>query len=196
MQRLKIKNQIQFTHVLKKSVQGLNKHLNQIEQSERRFRRSRYQNKIQGGVMPICDQRWGVIVGCGNRILLTGRTGEQGRKPSEVERKLGRTVGIWGWKRGDTCGRKLQAEDGRWETRVNISEINRCWTLVSCEVAIRKYVIAKTLENYWRAACRIWWGGVGPSCWKQEQHWSWCLIRNMRRRDVCDFALDPAYLPK
>lgn len=48
----------------------------------------------------------------------------------------------------DTCGRKLQAEEGRWETRVNISEINRCWTLVSCEVAIRKSVSAKMLEDH------------------------------------------------
>lgn len=29
-------------------------------------------------------------------------------------------------------GRKLQAEDGRWDTRVNISDMRRCWTVVSC----------------------------------------------------------------
>lgn len=40
-------------------------------------------------------------------------------------------------KRGDSCGRKLQAEFGRCETRVKISEISRCWTLVSCEVVVR-----------------------------------------------------------
>ena len=28
-------------------------------------------------------------------------------------------------------GRKLQDEFGRFDTRVNISDINRCWTLVS-----------------------------------------------------------------
>ena len=30
-------------------------------------------------------------------------------------------------------GRKLQAEDGRADTRVKISEIRRCWTAVSCD---------------------------------------------------------------
>lgn len=33
---------------------------------------------------------------------------------------------------GGTYGRKLQAEAGREETRVKISEIKRCWTDVSC----------------------------------------------------------------
>ena len=32
----------------------------------------------------------------------------------------------------ETCGRKLHAELGRFDTNVNISEISRCWTLVSC----------------------------------------------------------------
>jgi len=34
----------------------------------------------------------------------------------------------WGWGR---YGRKLQDVGGRWETRVKISEIRRCCTLVS-----------------------------------------------------------------
>lgn len=29
-------------------------------------------------------------------------------------------------------GRKLQDPAGRWDTRVNISDIRRCWTDVSC----------------------------------------------------------------
>jgi hypothetical protein len=29
-------------------------------------------------------------------------------------------------------GRKLQEPEGRWETRVKISEMRRCWTEVSC----------------------------------------------------------------
>lgn len=32
---------------------------------------------------------------------------------------------------GETHGRKLQDEEGRWETRVKISEMRRCCTLVS-----------------------------------------------------------------
>jgi hypothetical protein len=33
--------------------------------------------------------------------------------------------------REETYGKKLQAEAGRWATRVKISEIRRCCTLVS-----------------------------------------------------------------
>lgn len=53
---------------------------------------------------------------------------------------------------GNTCGRKLQAEEGLWETRVNISEIKRCWTLVSCGVAIRKSLSAK---ECWRITDKL-----------------------------------------
>jgi hypothetical protein len=33
-------------------------------------------------------------------------------------------------------GRKLQEPAGRWETRVKISEMRRCWTLVSCSLLV------------------------------------------------------------
>jgi hypothetical protein len=36
----------------------------------------------------------------------------------------------WDWRRGGR-GRKLQEPGVRWETRVKISEMRRCWTLVS-----------------------------------------------------------------
>lgn len=39
--------------------------------------------------------------------------------------------GVWKVEGIETHGRKLQAEEGRWETRVKISEISRCCTLVS-----------------------------------------------------------------
>jgi len=47
-------------------------------------------------------------------------------------------VSLWGWEGGDDGvrsggrGRKLQEEGGRWETRVKISVMRRCWTEVSC----------------------------------------------------------------
>jgi len=51
----------------------------------------------------------------------------------------GDVVSFWscgGWRLGQgfrtTHGRKLQAEFGRLETRVKISDIRRCCTLVSC----------------------------------------------------------------
>ena len=41
--------------------------------------------------------------------------------------------GVFGG-RGGWYGRKLHAEAGRWDTSANISEMRRCWTLVSWEV--------------------------------------------------------------
>lgn len=37
-----------------------------------------------------------------------------------------------GGKGREGYGRKLQAEEGRWDTSVNISDMRRCWTAVSC----------------------------------------------------------------
>jgi len=52
-----------------------------------------------------------------------------GRLRGEVRR-----WGVW-WKEGGWWyGRKLHAEAGRWDTSVKISEMRRCWTLVSWEV--------------------------------------------------------------
>ncbi len=39
----------------------------------------------------------------------------------------------WG---GKWYGRKLQAVEGRWDTRVNISVMSRCWTDVSYSDAL------------------------------------------------------------
>lgn len=39
--------------------------------------------------------------------------------------------GVGGRGGGKEYGRKLQADDGRWETRVKISEMRRCCTEVS-----------------------------------------------------------------
>lgn len=54
------------------------------------------------------------------------------RGGSLVSRKRGGLAGVW-WGNGarETRGRKLQAEEGRCETRVKISEMSRCCTLVS-----------------------------------------------------------------
>lgn len=53
--------------------------------------------------------------------------GGEALKSAELEGGLvGCGEGMW-----ETHGRKLQAEEGRWETRVKISEMRRCCTLVS-----------------------------------------------------------------
>ena len=65
-----------------------------------------------------------------------GGGGGGGEEGGEAGWGGGVLVGVlegWGKGRmGETYGRKLQAEVGRWETRVKISEMRRCCTLVSC----------------------------------------------------------------
>ena len=72
-------------------------------------------------------------------------------------------IGLGAWFVGEAYGRKLQAEAGRWETRVKISVIRRCCTLVSwheCEE-----VDQKTDRRMGRlpAGCRIWSAGAARS---------------------------------
>lgn len=54
-----------------------------------------------------------------------------------------------------TYGRKLQAELGRWETRVKISEIRRCWTLVSCDCLAGVLLGLCNVEPDVQVGCRI-----------------------------------------
>lgn len=76
---------------------------------------------------------------CGKGSLLAGRTGEERGKPCQGVKGKKDCINVKR-KGGDSYGRKLQAEVGRWETRVKISDINRCWTLVSCEANVRRGV--------------------------------------------------------
>ena len=55
-----------------------------------------------------------------------GRMGQERHEGGRVSVDDGRRR-----RRRKTDGRKLQAEEGRCETRANISEMSRCWTLVS-----------------------------------------------------------------
>jgi hypothetical protein len=68
-------------------------------------------------------------------------------------------------------GRKLQEPGTRWETRLKIWEMRRCWTLVSyiwhCQehelLVVRKGLYNKVGSSE-PAACRILSGGVVLSC--------------------------------
>jgi hypothetical protein len=58
-------------------------------------------------------------------------------------------------------GRKLHEEEGRLDTRVKISEIRRCWTLVSW------LALTTTMHGGGVAepvGCRTWSGGVARCC--------------------------------
>lgn len=53
VQRLEIENQVQLAHILKQPVQRLDKHLDQIQQRQRRFRRRADQDKVQRRVVSV-----------------------------------------------------------------------------------------------------------------------------------------------
>jgi hypothetical protein len=67
----------------------------------------------------------GRIVVWGGGCRGFGATGEEGR---EARSGLGWAIDAQGYQ---AYGRKLHAEFGRFATRVKISEMSRCWTLVS-----------------------------------------------------------------
>ena len=76
--------------------------------------------------MTVGDARGGVVVrrGGGGRL---GGAGQEGWEAGGGQETLGGHV----WEQLMTYGRKLHAELGRLATRVKISEIRRCCTLVS-----------------------------------------------------------------
>ena len=51
---------------------------------------------------------------------------------SEVGEEVDEVEEVEARERRGGRGRKLQEPVGRWETRVKISEMRRCWTEVSC----------------------------------------------------------------
>lgn len=65
MQRLKVEDQIQFTYIFEKAVEGFDKDLDEVEEGEGRFRRRRDQDEIEGCVVAVCNEGGGVIVGLG-----------------------------------------------------------------------------------------------------------------------------------
>ncbi len=65
MQRLKVEDQIQFTDVLEKAVEGFDEDLDQVEQAEGRFGGRRDHNEVEGCVVAIGNEGRGVVVGLG-----------------------------------------------------------------------------------------------------------------------------------
>lgn len=100
--------------------------LNEVQEGERRLGRGGDDDEVKSCIVAVGHERWGVIVRGGGGGGLAA-VGEQRWKAGLVN---------WGTMRARdklcTYGRKLQAELGRFATRVKISEISRCCTLVSC----------------------------------------------------------------
>lgn len=65
MQRLKVEDQIQFTYIFEKAVEGFDKDLDEVEEGEGRFRRRGDQDEVEGCVVAVCYEGGGVVVGLG-----------------------------------------------------------------------------------------------------------------------------------
>ena len=131
MQGLEVENQIQFANIFEEPVERFNKDLDQIEKGEWRFCGSRDEDEVEGCVVPVCYQRRSIIVGLAWGWCRCAR----GQKRWKTVRSGCQTLlvpGNFGFEKGqEAYGRKLQAEAGRWDTNVNISDMRRCCTLVS-----------------------------------------------------------------
>lgn len=79
MQRLKIKDEVQFAYILKKAIKCLYEDLNKVKKSEGRLGRSGNDNKVQRRVVAVSDEG-GRVVMWGARSRGFGAAGEQRRK--------------------------------------------------------------------------------------------------------------------
>jgi hypothetical protein len=124
MQRLEVEDQIEFAHIFEEAVEGLHEDLYEVEQGERRFGGGADDDEVKSSVVAVGHERWRVVVRGGG----SGGLGGAGEERWEATRVLGRHCSE---KTRNTHGRKLHAEFGRFATRVKISDMRRCWTLVS-----------------------------------------------------------------
>jgi hypothetical protein len=65
MQRLKIKDQIQLTHIFKQPIERLYINLYQIDERQRGFRARRDDDEVKRRVVAVGDEGRDVVVGCG-----------------------------------------------------------------------------------------------------------------------------------
>ena len=89
MQSFVIEYQVQLAYVLKQSIQGFDKDLHEVKKCEGRLGRGADENEVEGGVMPVGDQGWGVA-GRGGRGR--GGGGEKGGEREEIA-GAGRAIG-------------------------------------------------------------------------------------------------------
>jgi hypothetical protein len=62
MQRLKVEDQIQLANVFEQSIQGLDVHLDQVDQSQRGFGGRGDDDEVQCGVVAVGDERRNVVL--------------------------------------------------------------------------------------------------------------------------------------
>src|SRR5690606_38531433 len=107
MKGLEVENQVQLADILEQSIKRFDKHLDEIQQSERTLGRRGYHDEVERRVVAISNERWGI---CMYRLRLArclrvGWRGEERWKPgiSVSENNQGML---------STHGRKLQAVGG------------------------------------------------------------------------------------
>lgn len=84
MQRLEIEDQIQFADILKQPVQGFDKDLYQIEQSEGRFGRGGDDDEVECRIVTVGDERGGVVVLLAGSGMVAGGWREERRERQKV----------------------------------------------------------------------------------------------------------------
>lgn len=55
MKRLEAEDQVQLADILKEPVKSFNEDLDEVDQSERRLGRRRYENEVKSRVVSVCD---------------------------------------------------------------------------------------------------------------------------------------------
>ena len=83
MQCLKVEYQIEFADILKKMVERLDKHMDKVQERERRLGRRADEDKVQRCVVPVGDERRRVRVCAGRGGRGAGR-GEERWEGQEV----------------------------------------------------------------------------------------------------------------
>ena len=124
MERFEIEDQIQLTYIFEQPVKGLDKDLDEVEKSEGRLCGCTNEDKVEGSIMSVCYEGGCVIVGgSGADLGIRWRGGSEERRESRYHVSLKRSNKAV---EEISYGRKLQADAGRCETRVNLSDISRC----------------------------------------------------------------------
>ena len=65
MQRFKVEDQIQFTDIFEKTIEGFDKDLDEVEEGEGGFGGRGDKDEVEGCVMAVCYEGGGVVVGLG-----------------------------------------------------------------------------------------------------------------------------------
>ena len=81
MQSLEVEDQVQLTYILKQAIQGLHKHLDEIEEGKRRLGGCGDEDEVEGCVVAVGYYRRGVRGRSGRGRVARRGWCEEGRQP-------------------------------------------------------------------------------------------------------------------